>query len=112
MPPRSNQFQRLVFLVKKVLAPTGATVTESKMLIDRETGDEREVDICIETTLAGHPVTLSIECQDHKRITDVTWVEQMYSKHQRLATSTLILASRSGFSKRARTLARIKGIEL
>ena len=34
MPARSNDFQKLVFLVKKVLADTGATVTESKLLTD------------------------------------------------------------------------------
>ncbi len=112
MPARSNEFQRLVFLVKQVLAPANATVTESRMLTDRETGDQREVDVCIETDISGHPVTLCIECRDHKRLADVAWVEQMLSKHQRLATSALVLASRSGFSKSARTLARIKGIDL
>jgi hypothetical protein len=112
MPARSNEFQKLVFLVKSTVAPFGATVTESKMLVDRETGDEREVDVCIQAEVAGHSVTLSIECRDHKRQTDITWVEQMLSKHQRLPTNSLILASRSGFSKRARTLALLKGIDL
>ena len=91
MPARSNEFQQLVFLVKKVLSPTTATVTESKLLTDLQTGDEREVDVCIEAELGGHPVVLCIECRDHKRQADVTWVEQMLSKHQRLPTGTLVL---------------------
>jgi hypothetical protein len=110
--PRSNEFQRLVFLVKRLLSPSGASVTESKLLIDRETGDAREVDVCVETEISGHQVTLCFECRDHKRLADVIWVEQMLAKHQRLATNTLVLVSRSGFSKSARTLARLKGIDL
>jgi hypothetical protein len=48
MPARSNDFQRLVYLVKKLLARS-ATVTESKPLRHRGTNDFREMDICIET---------------------------------------------------------------
>jgi hypothetical protein len=55
MPQRSNEFQKLVYLVKRQMA-AGAKVTESRMLVDRITGTEREVDICIETSVAGHAV--------------------------------------------------------
>jgi hypothetical protein len=43
MPKRTNDFQRLVYLVRVNLAD-GATVTESKMLEDRVTKTMREVD--------------------------------------------------------------------
>jgi len=43
MPQRSNEFQKLVYLVKQQMA-AGAKVTESQMLVDRITGTEREVD--------------------------------------------------------------------
>ena len=42
MPKRSNDFQRLVYLVRVNLAG-GATVTESKMMRDRLTKRFREV---------------------------------------------------------------------
>lgn len=32
----------------------GATVTESKSLTDLQTGDERDVDFCIEAEVGGH----------------------------------------------------------
>jgi hypothetical protein len=112
VPPRSNDFQKLVFLVKKVLAGTGATVTESKMLRDLQTGDDREVDVCVEAEVAGHAVMICLECIDHTRPADIMWVEQMKAKHERLPTGSLVLASRSGFSKRAVSLAKIAGIEL
>ena len=98
MPKRTNEFQKLVFLVKKHAAD-GATVTESKFLCDNITETKREVDICIESSLAGHSVTVSIECRDHNRKADVKWVEEMKAKHERLSTNALILVSRSGFSK-------------
>jgi hypothetical protein len=111
MPKRSNEFQRLVYLVKTHVA-AGIAVTESKLLRDRITGTEREVDICIESTISGHRVTISIECRDHKRPADVGWVEKMKAKHERLPTNALVLSSRSGFTREAAEVARISGIEL
>jgi hypothetical protein len=110
MPRRSNEFQKLVYLVRVNLA-AGATVTESKMLADLVTGREREVDVCVEGGVGGYPVRVCIECRDHARPADVTWVESMKAKHERLPTHALILASRSGFTDEAREVARRYGIE-
>jgi hypothetical protein len=82
------------------------------MLVDRVTSEEREVDVCIEHEVAGHRVLVCVECRDHARVADVTWVEQMRSKHADLPTSHLALVSRAGFSKAARSKARGYGIEL
>ena len=110
MPKRSNEFQKLVYLVRVNLAG-GAKVSESKMFRDRLTGTEREVDVCVEGIVGGTPVTVCLECRDHVRPADVTWVEEMKSKHERLPTHALILASRSGFTKEAREVARLSGIK-
>lgn len=71
-----------------------------------------EVDVCIEAEVGGHTVVICIECRDHSRTADVTWVDQMKGKHERLPTNTLVLASRSDFSKRARSAAKVAGIQL
>lgn len=110
MPKRTNDFQRLIYLVRVNLAQ-GATVTESKMFTDRLTKRKREVDVCIEGHIGGHPVVVSVECRDHKRAADVQWVDAMKTKHERLPTNALILASRSGFTPEARTAAAIYGIQ-
>ena len=110
MPKRSNDFQKLVFLVKKHVA-AGATVTESKFLRDRITGKNREVDVCIESTVGGHEILVSIECRDRGRPADVGWVEEMKTKHERLPTDRIVLFSKSGFTKEAIEVARIYGIE-
>ena len=110
MPKRTNQFQRLVFLLKKQ-GGNDATVTESKLLKDVITGSDREVDVCVETNVASHHVIVSIECRDHKRVADVKWVEEMKAKHERLPTSLLILVSKKGFTSEANKVAKTYKIE-
>ena len=74
MPKRSNDFQRLVYLVRLNLA-AGAHVTESKMMRDRLTRRFREVDVVIKGKVGSQPVVVCVECRDHKRVADVTWVD-------------------------------------
>ncbi|RFC39419.1 MAG: hypothetical protein DID90_2727552286 [Candidatus Nitrotoga sp. LAW] len=110
MPKRTNEFQKLVYLVRTNLA-AGATVTESKMLRDRVTRKQREVDVCIEGRVGGQAVMVCVECRDHKRPADVQWVDALCTKHERLPTNALILASKSGFTPEARRVAEAYGIE-
>ena len=110
MPRRTNIFQTVVFMIKKHLA-ADATVTESKELTDLVSGDSREVDVCIEAVIAGHTVTVSLECRDHTRPQTVSWVEEMHAKHERLPTDRLVLVSKSGFTAGALAKAASYGIE-
>ena len=110
MPQRSNAFQRLAFLVHKSLAPEWL-VTESDMLVDLHTGTLREVDITAKRLVAAHQLVFSIECRDHRRAADVSWVEQMHTKHQLLLTSKLALWSRSGFTREAVSKAKLLKID-
>jgi hypothetical protein len=110
MPKRSNEFQKLIYLIRVNLA-AGATVSESKMLRDRITGRKREVDVCVDGIVGGTPVNVCLECRDHARPADVTWIEATKAKHERLPTHALILASRSGFTNRAQEVARSVEIE-
>src|ERR1700722_289096 len=105
MPKRTNEFQRLVYLVRTHVA-AGATVTESKELIDKVTGKRREVDICLEGSVGGGPSVISIEGTDLGRKADAPWVEKMTGKHKDLPTDVLILYSRSGFTPAALSKAK------
>ncbi|OLT43926.1 hypothetical protein BJF86_13275 [Serinicoccus sp. CNJ-927] len=104
MPARTNLFQETVALLQTVLSGD-ASVSESVMLTDALTGTMREVDVVVESTLAGHPVVVALECRDHARPQDVTWVEQEIGKHARLPTNKLVLVSSSGFTREARQVA-------
>ena len=111
MPKRSNAFQRLALLVHQKLEPTWV-VTESEMLQDSVTGSLREVDVVAKQLLMGHQLVLSVECRDHVRSADVTWVEAMAKKHEHLPTSKLVLWSRSGFTSAALAKATFLGIDV
>lgn len=111
MPRRTNDFQAVVYFIKRYLAPE-AVVVESAMLRDRLTGEEREVDVLVSGDLGGHSLTVGIEVRDHARPQGVEWVEQMHAKHSRLPVNQTVLVSRTGFTKSAYGLADKYGIEL
>jgi hypothetical protein len=81
------------------------------MLRDRRTKRFREVDVCIKGHVGSQPVTVCVECRDRRRVADVTWVDEMKAKHERLETNVLVLASRTGFTPEARDVAKSYGIE-
>src|SRR4051794_7517687 len=111
MPKRTTEFQKLVLLMKRHVA-AGATVTESKMMKDLVSGKEREVDVVIEASISGHPIYVSIECTETHRAADIGWVERMKSKHDRLPTNALVLASKAGLTSDALALAQSYGIQV
>lgn len=110
MPKRSNTYQRLIAAVHADLGP-GWDVKESVFLTDSVTGKEREVDIVAKSNIGNYIVIISIECRDHGRPADVTWVEAMAKKHEHLPTSKLVLWSRSGFSRNAIVKATVLKID-
>ena len=78
-----------------------ATVSESKFLVDKRTGEAHEVDIVIDTTVASYSIAICVECVDRTRKANVEWVDQMRGKHEDLPSDRLILVSSSGFTPRA-----------
>jgi hypothetical protein len=110
MPKRSNLFQEVVASVHRHMAMAGnAVVEESALLPHRLTGELREVDVVIRSTIAGQEVVIAIEATANGRPATQQWVEQQAAKHQELGTSKLVLVARGGFSRTARTLAEKYG---
>lgn len=111
MPQRTNQFQRLAAHIHTRLNK-GWQVEESKLLVDRITGELREVDVTATATVGAHQIVLSVECRDHRRPADTPWVESMAQKHASLNTSKLVLWSRSGFTAPAAAKAKFLNIDI
>lgn len=109
MPKRTNAFQELVAIIHSKISSSGQ-VTESLLMRDSITSEMREVDVVIKSTVANYDVYISVECRDHNRPADVTWIESMAKKHESLATSVLVLWSRSGFTKQA--LVKAKALKI
>lgn len=106
MPKRTNAFQRLVTLLHMTL--DGHTnVEESAMMLDKVTGEKREIDILITTPAKK----IGVEVRDRKRRAGTPWIEEMRAKHDDIETDNLILVSRSGFAKPAIKKARFYNIE-
>jgi hypothetical protein len=101
MPKRSNKFQILIEMLERQLAQTDAKVTGSKLLLDARSGEEREVDIVIETFAGNHPIRIGIEVIDQGRRASSPWIESTFAKHADLPIDKTILVSRSGFYKPA-----------
>lgn len=111
MPKRSNKFQKLIFAIHKQLS-IEAEVTESKLLVDRVTKAEREVDVVIETATGDLEITIGIEVIAHNRRAGLEWLNKMWGKHKNLPTDKLVLVSKSGFTKTAIDEGEVLGIEL
>lgn len=109
VPKRTTTFQMVVNYVRKHWAQPGVTVTESKFLYDVQSQIEREVNIVIEGTFDGEPIVTSVEVIEHGRPATIEWVERQINKHRYLPTNRLVLVSKSGFSKNARTRVAVEG---
>jgi hypothetical protein len=113
MPQRSNAFQRLIRRIYEQIKPEGATLTESAILIELDTGLKREVDVLLELVpVADTPVRIGIECRDRTRKADVGWIDDLIGTYQRLPVDKVIAVSRSGFTPGAILKARMNSIEI
>ena len=102
MPKRTNFFQDLIARIEQTLAPSNAKVTQSKILKDARTGEDREVDVYIDVDYGNNRITrIGIHCRDHKRKSGTPWVEQVVGMQADLPVDKTVLVSRSGFTKPA-----------
>jgi len=109
MPKRTNEFQQVIHSIYLQLH-TEAPVEESRFLEDGATGDQREVDVVIETKKPAL-LLIGVECNSSTRRATVEWVEQMIGKHLMLPTNRLILLAKAGFTDQAKRKAQAFGIE-
>jgi hypothetical protein len=114
VPERTNEFQNMIGLLTALMREDESMkVTSPAMVTDKATGSPREVDVTVETHVAGHKVVVGIECRAQGRPQTVEWVEAMYGKHAHLETDAraLVLVSSTGFTRDALTLAKFLGVE-
>lgn len=114
MPKRSNDFQRLIKRIFEQLVPRGASVTESALLLERPGGVSREIDILIETpgVSPDRPMRTAVECRDHRRKADTTWIDEIHGKYRDIDVDRVVVVSRSGFTRGAERKARQCGIQM
>ena len=96
-------------LVYTLVADDDATVEESAMVADLETGGQREIDVLVTGKIAGIPMRVQIEATARTEPADVKWVEAELGKHRAVGTHQLILVSEAGFSRDAKRKAEANG---
>lgn len=110
MPPRSNEFQKLIVQIERQLADTGTRIEESATMPDID-GTRREVDILLRVPAGQREILIGIECRDHKRKADVPWIDYIKGRFEFLGVDRRVAVARSGFSKAALAKAKILNIE-
>jgi hypothetical protein len=110
MPKRTNTFQQLIHLIYEQLAPEGAIVTESAVLIESTTNSDREIDILIEYEIVGMQQRIAIECRARSRKETEEWIDGLIGKYADLKVNQVIAVSKSGFSLNALAKAAANGI--
>ena len=81
MPQRTNDFQQVVALVQRALAPEGAIITESALVETSTEGETREIDVLIETQVGEYRIRVAIEVKDEGRPMDSTKFESIIGKY-------------------------------
>ena len=105
-----REFELLVSRIEAALAPAGAAIQSPDHILDRVTGEKREVDASIRYRVGSADLLITVECRDRTRTEDVTWIEQLATKQRQIGAAHTIAVSSTGFSGPASKAARMHGI--
>ncbi len=111
MPKRTNDFQDLVSLIQKALAPKGAKVTDSALVGE----DAREIDVLIEGNLGQFRMRVAVEAKDEKRKMDSTKFESILGKYLTdggIKVNKIVIVTHQGFTGPVIKRAKVLGVEL
>lgn len=88
-------------------------ISSPKYLIDKVTGEKREVDVFANyKDESNNERSIVIECRDRNQIQDVTWIEQLITKKNDLGIDLLIAITTNKFTKPAIDKAASYGVIL
>ena len=102
MPARTNDFQELVSLIERTLAPHGAKVTDSAEVEVFGLAQTREVDVLIEGPYGPYTMKLAVEAKDEGRPLAMEAFDALCQKYRgecRVLVDKFIIVSRNGFTK-------------
>jgi hypothetical protein len=112
MPKRTNEFQRLILSINNHFASKSAKVTESAMLFDPTTEQDREIDILIEDEIGGYKLSIGVECTTVKRPLSVGQLDGLLAKHKDCGINKSVIVSKSGFASTTIKKAKKLGVEV
>lgn len=98
--------------LEKMHGPVDAMVKSPDRIPELVSGNLREVDGSIRYKVGSVAGLITIECRRRRTKQDVTWLEQIASKRDKIGANHTIAVSWKGFSAPAIDYARQCGIEL
>lgn len=108
-----KNFEKLIRIIEEVYKTNPETVIHSNYKIQNTSGNNREIDVFIETSVNGHHLKIAIECKDYQKRVSALVVESFHSKCLRIPEiNKKVIISRNGFQKEAVAAAQDFGIEL
>ena len=112
MPKRSNEYQKLILAINNHFSSGTSKVTESAMLYDPKSEQDREIDILIEEEVSGFTLNIGIECTAVKRPLTVEKLVGLADKHRDCGINKTVIVSKSGFAKTTIKKAKDMNVEL
>ncbi|WP_276963693.1 restriction endonuclease [Chryseobacterium sp.] len=113
MAKDGKNLEKLVRIVEEVYKTNPNTKVHSNYKIPNESGNKREIDVLIESTINNFEIKIAIECKEYKAKVSVEKIEAFNSKCQRIPSiNKKIFVSQIGFQKDAIDAAKNFGISL
>ena len=107
-----REFEKLVTRIEHVLSPKGAIIKSPDHLIDKTTGEKREVDASIKFMAGTTEIVITIECRERTKLQDSLWIEQLVTKQSNIGAAKTIAVAANGFTLPAIKKAKLYGIEI
>ncbi|MCT3991088.1 restriction endonuclease [Elizabethkingia anophelis] len=113
MAKNGKNLEKLVRIVEEVYKTNPNTRIYSNYKIPNESGNKREIDILIESTINNFDIKIAIECKEYSTNVTVEKIEAFNSKCQRIPSiNKKIFVSQTGFQRDAIDAAKTFGISL
>jgi hypothetical protein len=115
MPKRTNDFQELIAIIQRALAPKAAKTTESAMEPVPGLKKPREIDILIESNVGPYRIKVAVEATKRSRKLDNEGFGKILSKFE-MAGSTnvnkVVIVTPSGFTEDVISRAKLLDVDL
>jgi len=115
MPKRTNDFQELIAIIQRALAPKGARVTESAMGPVPGLKKPREIDILIESEVGPYRLKVAVEATNRARKLDNETFGKILSKFEMAGSTSVnkvVIVTPSGFTEDVIARAKLLDVDL
>lgn len=105
--------EKIIRLIQETLKDSENTEIFSNFQIENESGNKREIDILIDSSINNFKIKIAIECKDYSKKVPVKEIEAFESKCNRIKEiNKKVFVSANGYQKDAVEAAKSFGIEL